>query len=122
MATVNKTDRKKLVSTEVLRGRELVFFDTRTNGEFARLNVAILSDDVQAQLMVYGAKQIVSDVVAGLDGADAKVEGMAAAVDALRGGAWPRRKPAEGSLDRAIDLLMMTQGIDRDAARALLGL
>lgn len=123
MAVVNKTDRKKLVSTEVLAdGATCVWFDARTGGEFARIDLTECTSDMQTRLAMYGLKQIVADIVSGLDGPDAKIKGMAGAVAMIEAGQWPRRAPAEGSLDRAIAMLMQAQGIDRGAARAMLGL
>jgi hypothetical protein len=120
MTTVNKTERKKLVQANVV-GSQLVWHDMRTEGEFARLDTAQLDADIVAKLVVYGCKQIVADIVAGLDGADAKVNGMIRAITSLQNGVWPSRS-AEKSLEGPISMIMAAQGCDRAAARALLGL
>ena len=120
MAIVNKTDRKNLASTSVV-GALVIWHDVRDGGEFARLDVSSLDDQIRDQLCIYGAKQITADIVAGVDGADAKVKGMAGAVDSLRAGQWPRRTSL-ASLEGPIAMLMKAQGIDRNAARELLGL
>lgn len=121
MTVANKTDRRKLVETQVVLSK-VVWFDATTKTEFCRADVAEMSEAMQMQLAQYGLKQIVADVVAGVDGGDAKMAGMARAVEQAKMNQWPRRAPAEGSLERAIGLLMMAQGCGRDAARALLGL
>jgi hypothetical protein len=120
MTTVNKTDRKKLVSTSVVENK-VIWHDARTGGEFARLNIDELDGKIREQLIMYGLKQIVADIVAGVDGADAKIVGMGKAVDSLVQGQWPRRT-SERSLEGPIAMLMDAQGIDRRAARAMLGL
>lgn len=120
MTTINKTERKKLVSTSVV-GSQVIWHDARDGGEFARLSIENLDADVTDKLIVYGLKQIVADIVAGVDGADAKVKGMAAAVESIRRGVWPSRA-SEKSLEGPIAMLMAAQGCDRAAARAMLGL
>lgn len=122
----NKTDRKKLISTEVLPNSStglatvLVFHRTDTGAEITRLDIARLTD--VTQLLIYGAKQICSDVVAGVDDADKKCAGIAAAVAALDAGTWPRRASAPATLEPAIAMIMKAQGCDRAAARKLLGM
>lgn len=121
MATVNKTDRKKLVATQVVGETVVIFFDTRTGAEFNRLDIVSLTPTMRDKLMVYGAKQIVADIVAGVEGPDAKIKGMSKSVDALVAGQWPARA-SERSPEGAIAMLMSAQGCTRAAARALLGL
>lgn len=121
MATVNKSDRKKMVSTQVV-GSVVVFHNAQTEAEITRIDVAGLSEAMQLALMVYGAKQIVADVVSAVDGIDAKSGGMARATDALRAGMWPRRPSAPASMEPAILMIMAAQGCDRAAAMAMLGL
>ena len=120
MTTINKTERKKRVSTTVV-GSQVVWHDTRDGGEFARLDTATLSETITRQLVVYGLKQIVADIVAGVDGADGKVKGMAAAITSVQSGAWPSRT-SEKSLEGPIAMLMKAQGCTREAARGMLGL
>ena len=120
MAIVNKTDRKKLASTSVI-GALVIWHDVRDGAEFARLDISKLDDPIRDQLCIYGVKQITADIVAGIDGSDAKIKGMAGAVDALIAGQWPRRASV-ASLEGPIAMLMKAQGIDRNAARELLGL
>ena len=122
---VNKTDRKKGISTEVLANKNglptiLVFHRTDTGAEITRLDVAMLTDTTQ--LLVYGAKQICSDVVAGVDDADKKYAGIAAAVAALGAGTWPRRASAPATLEPAIAMIMAAQKCSREQARQLLGM
>ena len=121
MATVNKTERKKMVSTEVV-GTQVVWFDARDGSEFGRVDLDTLAFTIAQQLKQYGIKQIVADIVATATSPDDKIKGMRGAIDQINAGQWPRRAPAEGSLTRAIDMLMAAQGITRGAARAMLGL
>lgn len=120
MATVNKSDRKKLINTQVI-GALVVFARADTGEEICRVNVDDVSSDIGLALRVYGAKQIVADIVSQADGIEAKAKGMAAACDALASGQWPRRVSA-ASLEPAIAMLMTAQGISREAAMELLGL
>ena len=120
MATVNKSDRKKLINTQVI-GALVVFQRADTGEELCRVNTDNVSADMQLALMTYGAKQIVSDIVSAADGIDDKAKGMAAACDALRAGVWPRRA-SQASVEPAIAMLMAAQGITREAALKLLGL
>lgn len=120
MATVNKSDRKKLISTQVIGGI-VVFARADTGEEISRINIDVVSSDMQLALMVYGAKQIVADVVSQADGIEAKAKGMSAACDALRAGQWPRRI-SMASMEPAIAMIMAAQGCDRAKALALLGL
>lgn len=119
MATVNKSDRKKLIKTEVFGG-VVVFQRADTGEEFTRLDVDDLAETVITQLMTYGAKQIIADVVASLDGVDDKVKGMQRAVEALQAGQWPRRT-SEVSVDKAAETLAASMGISVDALKAMLG-
>ena len=120
MATVNKSDRKKLINTQVI-GALVVFARADTGEEIARLNVDNVSADMGLALRVYGAKQIVADVVSQADGIDAKAKGMSAACDALNNGNWPRRV-SMASMEPAIAMIMAAQGCDRAKALSLLGL
>lgn len=120
MATVNKSDRKKLINTQVIGGI-VVFARADTGEEITRINTDMVSSEMQLALMVYGAKQIVADVVSQADGIDAKAKGMSAACDALRAGQWPRRI-SMASMEPAIAMIMAAQGCDRAKALALLGL
>ena len=121
MATVNKSDRKKMVSTQIV-GSLVVFHNAQTEAEITRLDVAGLSEAMQLALMIYGAKQIVSDVVSVVDGIDAKQRGMVSATEALRAGSWPRRPSAPASMEPAILMIMAAQKCDRATALATLGL
>lgn len=120
MATVNKSDRKKLINTQVIGGI-VVFARADTGEEITRINTDMVSSEMQLALMVYGAKQIVADVVSQADGIEAKAKGMSAACDALRAGQWPRRI-SMASMEPAIAMIMAAQGCDRAKALALLGL
>lgn len=120
MATVNKSDRKKLINTQVIGGI-VVFARADTGEEITRINTDTVSSEMQLALMVYGAKQIVADVVSQADGIEAKAKGMSAACDALRAGQWPRRI-SMASMEPAIAMIMAAQGCDRAKALALLGL
>jgi hypothetical protein len=120
MATVNKSDRKKLINTQVI-GALVVFARADTGEEICRLNVDNVDDEMGLALRVYGAKQIISDIVSQSDGIEAKAKGMSAACDALRAGQWPRRA-SQASVEPAIMMLMAAQGITREAALKLLGL
>lgn len=120
MATVNKSDRKKLINTQVIGGI-VVFARADTGEEISRINTDAVSSDMQLALMVYGAKQIVADVVSQADGIEAKAKGMSAACDALRAGQWPRRI-SMASMEPAIAMIMAAQGCDRAKALSLLGL
>jgi hypothetical protein len=120
MATINKTERKKLVSTSVV-GAAVIWHDMRDGGEFARVNIDQLDGPIRDKLIVYGLKQIVADIVAGVGGADGKVKGMAAAITSIEQGVWPSRA-SERSLEGPIAMLMAVQGCDRAVARAMLGL
>lgn len=120
MATVNKSDRKKLINTQVIGGI-VVFARADTGEEITRINTDMVSSKMQLALMVYGAKQIVADVVSQADGIEAKAKGMSAACDALRAGQWPRRI-SMASMEPAIAMIMAAQGCDRAKALALLGL
>lgn len=120
MATVNKSDRKKLINTQVIDAL-VVFQRADTGEEICRIDTDGVNGAMQTALMVYGAKQIVSDIVAALDGLDEKAAGMVRACDALRAGQWPRRA-SQASVEPAIAMLMTAQGISREAALKLLGL
>ena len=120
MATVNKSDRKKLINTQVIGGI-VVFARADTGEEITRINTDMVSSEMQLALMVYGAKQIVADVVSQADGIEAKAKGMSAACDALRAGQWPRRI-SMASMEPAIAMIMAAQSCDRAKALALLGL
>lgn len=121
MATVNKSDRKKLVGTQIL-GSVIVFQRMDTGEEFARLDTAELAEDVTSATLIYGAKQIVADIVASADGAEAKVAGMIAAIDSLKAGVWPRRQGAPVSMDKAIETMMKALGETEAQVRARLGM
>ena len=120
-AIANKTDRKKVVSTNVF-GSTVTFHRAESGEEFARLDVRALPEGIVDQLLIYGAKQIVADVVAGVDGVDKKIDGMAAAVASQGSGVWPRRASAPATLEPAIGALMANMGITREKAREMLGL
>lgn len=120
MATQSKTDRKKLVSVSVV-GAVMIWNRVDTGAELARLDVTTLTDGMVRQLVVYGAKQIASDVVSAVDGEE-KFNGIVAAVAALGAGTWPRRPSAPASFEPAIAALMAIQKIDRPAALKMLGL
>jgi len=119
MATVNKSDRKKLITTQVV-GPLVVFARADTEEEICRINVDGVSDEMRLALAVYGAKQIVADVVSAADGIEAKAKGMSSACDALRAGQWPRRA-SMASIEPAILMLMTAQGITRAVALKMLG-
>lgn len=118
---VNKTDRVKLVSTQVVEST-VIFHRTDTQAEFARIDVAACTGDMKRALLVYGAKQVCSDIAAGIDNADKKIEAIAAAVASLGAGTWPRRASAPASLEPAIAMIMAAQKCDRAQARQLLGM
>lgn len=120
MATVNKSDRKKLINTQVI-GALVVFQRADTGEEICRIDTDTVSGAMQTALMVYGAKQIVSDIVAALDGIDEKAAGMVRACDALRAGAWPRRA-SQASMEPAIAHIMAHNGWSREKALEILGL
>jgi hypothetical protein len=120
MATVNKTTRKNLVKTEVHNSCIVVFQRADTGEEFSRIKVDSLSSDMQYALMVYGAKQVVSDVVSQVEGIDGKMAGMQKAVAGLEGGIWPKRT-SEVSIDKAAETLAASMGISVDALKKMLG-
>lgn len=120
MATVNKSDRKKLISTQVV-GSKLVWHRVETGEEMCRLDICALTPNIVSQLLVYGAKQIAADVVAAADGEN-KFAGIRAAVAALGAGQWPRRPSAPTSMEAAISALIVNMGISREKAREMLGL
>jgi len=120
MATVNKSDRKKLIATQVI-GALVVFQRADTGEEITRVDVDALSGEMQLALMTYGAKQIVSDIVAALDGMDDKAVGMTKACDSLRAGVWPRRA-SQASMEPAIAHIMAHNGWSREKALEILGL
>ena len=119
MATANKSDRKKLIATEVYGGT-VVFQRVDSGEEFGRVSMDDLGVDIQRQLMVYGAKQVIADVVASADGIEAKVRGMQAAIASLENGAWPKRT-SEVSIDKAAETLAASMGITVDQLKAMLG-
>jgi hypothetical protein len=119
MATVNKSDRKTLVKTQVI-GSIVVFLRADTGEEFSRIDVASVTPEMQTKLMVYGAKQVCADVASGADTLQASIEGRAGACDALRLGVWPSRAPAPGSMEPAIAAVMRAVNCTREAAMALL--
>jgi hypothetical protein len=112
MATVNKSDRKKLVGTQIV-GTKVVFMRADTGEEIGRVDVATLTDNMTQQTLIYGVKQIVSDVVAGAEGIEAKVAGMSAAIASLGSGNWPRRPSAPVDMEKTIVTLMATLGETR---------
>lgn len=120
MATVNKSDRKKMIGTTVLDSR-VVFNRCDTGEEFGRIDVDRLNDEMRLALMIYGAKQIIADVVSGAEGIDDKIKGMTAAITALEGGSWPRRASA-ANMEPAIQMIMAAQKCTREAALAILGM
>lgn len=120
MATVAKSDRKKLVSTQV-DGAKLIWHRVDSGAEIGRLDVTTLTKEMKLALMQYGAKQIVADVVSAAEG-EAKFNGMAAGIAALGAGTWPRRPSAPSTMEPAIAALMANLGCDRAKAREMLGL
>ena len=121
MAVKNKSDRKKLISTQVVE-TVLVFHRTDTGAEIARIDVRGLPTAIIAPTLVYGIKQIASDVVAGVEDVEKKIAGIAAAVSAIGAGQWPRRAAAPATMEPAIAAIMATQKCSRTQARAMLGL
>lgn len=115
---VNKTDRKKLISTEVI-GNVVVWHRTDTGEEINRLDILTLTD--VSKLIIYGAKQVCSDVVANESDADKKCAGISKAVDALRAGGWPKRE-STANVDNAVALIMSRMGITRAKACEMLGI
>ena len=122
MATVNKSDRKQLVGTSIVRDSIVVFARKDTGEEFARVDVMALTPEMQLQCMLYGVKQVVSDIVSTADGLEAKIDGMKAAVAAIGSGNWPRRASAPVSTDKAVETLMKALGETREQVMARLGL
>ena len=119
MATANKSERKKLIQTQVVDG-VVIFQRADTGEEFTRLDTEGLDPAILEQLVVYGAKQVISDVVASLEGLDAKMEGMQKAVASLENGAWPKRT-SEVSIDKAAETLAAKLGISVEALKKQLG-
>jgi len=70
MATVNKSERKQLVGTSVVRDSITVFARKDTGEEFARVDVMALTPEMQLQCMLYGVKQVVADCVSAAEGID----------------------------------------------------
>lgn len=112
MVTVNKSDRKKLVGTQVIGG-VVVFHRADTGEEIGRVDTTALTPAMVQSTLVYGTKQIVSDVVAGADGIEAKINGMKAAIASLGAGTWPRREGAPASMEKAIVTMMAALGETR---------
>jgi chemotaxis receptor (MCP) glutamine deamidase CheD len=110
MATVNKSDRKKLVSTQII-GSVVVFHRCDTEAEIGRVDTAMLEGDILQKTLVYGIKQIVSDIVAAADGIDAKVAGMAQAIKKVNLGEWPRREASVGNVDKALEVMAKALGL-----------
>ena len=122
MATVNKSERKQLVGTSVVRDSITVFARKDTGEEFARVDVTALTPEMQLQCMLYGVKQVVADCVSAAEGIDAKIAGMSAAVAAIGSGTWPRRTGAPVSTDKAVETLMKALGETREQVMARLGM
>jgi len=118
MATTNKTDRKKLVKTQIVGGT-VVFQRADTGAEFARVDTTDLSADMVRATLVYGVKQIVSDVAADATGIDERVTAMGDAVKQLTGGTWPRRQ-SEANVDKAAETLALSMGITVDKLKEML--
>lgn len=104
-ADAPKSDRKKLVSTQLLANKILVWHKEADKSELFRLDLAGLVPTVIDALVHYGAKQIVADIGASLEG-QARLDAMGKAVASLGAGAWPRREsqPAVVTLDTALDV------------------
>ena len=115
-----KSDRKQLVKTQTI-GTLVVFHRADTGEEIGRVDGADLTEDMQTACATYGIKQIVSDVVAQLDGQD-KFDGITRGCDALNAGAWPRRAPTSSAMEAAVTALMVNMKIDRAEACRMLGL
>lgn len=122
MATVNKSERKQLVGTSIVRDTIVVFARKDTGEEFARIDVDAMSAEMQLQCMLYGVKQVVSDIVSTADGLEAKIDGMKAAVASIGSGTWPRRASAPVSTDKAVETLMKALGETREQVMARLGM
>lgn len=116
-----KSERKQLVKTSVVGGHVVVFHRADTGEEIGRVDAQGLDEALATQCAVYGIKQVVSDVVAQLDGQD-KFDGIQRGCDALNAGAWPRRAPTAGSMEGAITALMVNMKVGRDEAARMLGL
>lgn len=112
MATVNKSDRKKLVGTQII-GSVVVFQRVDTGEEIGRVDSGALAGVALEQTLVYGVKQIVSDIVASADGLEAKITGMQGAIASLNEGQWPRRLAAPVDMNKAIETMMKALGKTR---------
>ena len=120
MATVNKSDRKKLVSTQTV-GTVLVWHRVDTGEELCRVDSAALDVDIVEQLIIYGMKQIVADVAANVDGEE-RFNTIKSGAAAIGCGQWPRRAAAPASMEPALTALMVNMGITRAKAREMLGM
>ena len=121
MATVNKSDRKKLIGTQVV-GNIVVFHRVSTGEEIGRVDTGMMGGEILAQTLAYGVKQIVSDIVASADGIEEKCAGMRTAIASLGAGTWPRRAGAPASMDKAIETMMRALGETREQVCARLGI
>ena len=115
-----KSDRKKLVSTQVI-GTTVIMHRVDTSAELGRIDVRALTDVIRDQTLIYGVKQIVSDVNAQLEG-EAKFEGISRAIAALGSGTWPARTAAPMNMEAAILTLMAQLRETREQVEARLGI
>lgn len=115
-----KSDRKKLVSTQVV-GATIIMHRVDTGAELGRIDTRALTEAMRDQTLIYGAKQIVSDVNAQLEG-EAKFEGISRAIAALGSGTWPARTSAPMNMETAILTLMAQLHETREQVEARLGI
>jgi len=116
-----KTDRVKTVKTEVV-GATIVWTRLDTEGEFGRLDVSALTPDMLRACALYGAKQVVADVVGTPANMDERVTRMKTAIASIGSGAWPRREAAEISPETAMLALAAKMGKSIEEVRAMLGM
>ena len=120
MATVNKSERKKLVSTSVV-GSVVIFHRVDTGAELGRTDFTQHSAEVETQVSIYGVKQIVSDVNSQLEGEE-KFAGITRAIADLNAGVWPARIGKAISPDAAMAALALHMGLTIEQMRAKMGL
>jgi hypothetical protein len=119
MTIVNKTERKKLVGTQVV-GDVVVFMRVDTGEEIGRLDTSALTTDMQRATLTYGTKQIISDIGAGTDDIETRIATMQRGIASLGSGSWPRRESAPASMEKAIITMMATLGETREQILARL--
>lgn len=118
MATENKTERKKLISAELI-GTLCIMHRVDTQAELGRVDLSKMEEEIKLQTLFYGAKQACTDPCSSLSG-EAKFAGIARNLANLSLGIWPSREAKTISVAASAEVMAKSMDMTVDEMMALL--